>query len=90
MRHILRESTAIGMNRSFRLVGIIDMLVFVDDRVEAVVFATVIGKIKVRFLYEIRVFWGDDAAVKNAVRNGAVNEAVLVAENLSFVNMTRV
>lgn len=57
---------------------------------EAVVLATVIGKVKMRFLYEERVFGGDDAAMEDAVTYRAVNVAVLVAEDVALVNMTRV
>lgn len=63
-------------------------MVFVDYGMEAVVFATMIWEVKVRFFYKIRVFWCDNSSVKDAITDRAMNEAFFVAEDISFVNMT--
>ena len=90
MRNIFCESTAIRMNRSLLFVRIVDVLVFVNDRMESIMHGAMVREVVMRLFYEVRVLRRHDTAMKYAVTDGAMNEAVFVAQNASFIDVTGV
>lgn len=88
--NVLGEPAAIRMDRPPLPVRIVHVLILVDHRVKAVVDVTVVGEVVMRLLDEKRVFGRDDATVEHAVADGSVHEALLVTQNASLVDVTRV
>jgi hypothetical protein len=88
LRHVLCQSTPVLMHRPLALVGIVDVLVLVDHRME--VTTAVVGEVEVRLLHEERVFRGDDATVEHAVADRTMDVAVFVAEDVTLVDVARV
>lgn len=90
VRDIFSQAAAIWVHGSLRPVRVVGVLVLVDHRVEAVLGQTVIREVVLRFFHEERVLGRDYAAVKHAVADGPVHKAFFVAQNLPFVDVTRV
>lgn len=66
------------MNRPNLSIRIVNVLILVDHRMEAIMYMTVIREIVVSLLDEVRVFRSDDSAVKDAIADRSVNVAVFV------------
>lgn len=87
MRDVFSQAAAIFMHGPLRSVGVVGVLVFINHRVEAVFNETVIGEVVLRLFHKERVLGGDDAAVKHAVADGSVDEAVFITKNMPLVDV---
>jgi len=90
MRNVLGETTAVCVHSALVLVRIIDMLVLVYHRVEAIFDEAVIGEVVTRLFDEVQVFGCCDAPMEDAITNRAMYKAVFLPEDSAFVDVARV